>query len=503
MSMVDNSRYRPYRPDDPDRHETATGDGGVSHGDGDPLAELARLIGQDDIFAEAKRNSAPGAPRDHAPTGEYREAAQTSRWPPARWLGSDSVAKDQAFDRTAREQEPHDPHQDRRGRYVDTRVAYDTDQTQHDRYPSQPEHVGGAGYDDNHCYAAVADDGAAESYDAAVGEHSPYRMATQGVDGYESDPYYVDDRDLPPEGEEGYDARPGTRRRRGLLAMAAVLGVAVAGTAGAFGYRAWTGGSDAVSQPPIISADRAPVKLVPEAQSADVQQKKAIYDRVTDKAQASGERLVSRTEDPVDVTDATRAAVPRVVFPGPEAGPAAPMATVASPLNEPKKVKTQIIRPDNTLDPGGASPTQAPPVAPSTGATAPPSAGPAATGSRRAPAAARSARPAPDQGDAGPTGTTRPTAYRTASATPAGEAGYMVQVSSQRSEVDASASYRALQAKYPSVLGDRPAVIRRIDLHDKGIFFRAMIGPFATAEEANQLCGSLKAAGGQCLVPKN
>jgi SPOR domain len=79
----------------------------------------------------------------------------------------------------------------------------------------------------------------------------------------------------------------------------------------------------------------------------------------------------------------------------------------------------------------------------------------------------------------------------------------MVQVSSQRSEVDASASYRALQAKYPSVLGDRPAVIRRIDLHDKGIFFRAMIGPFATAEEANQLCGSLKAAGGQCLVPKN
>ena len=42
----------------------------------------------------------------------------------------------------------------------------------------------------------------------------------------------------------------------------------------------------------------------------------------------------------------------------------------------------------------------------------------------------------------------------------------MVQVSSQRNEADASASYRALQAKYPSVLGDRQAVIRRIDLHD-------------------------------------
>src|SRR5437899_2824170 len=142
MSMVDNSRYRPYRPDDPGRREAATGDGGVSHGGGDPLAELARLIGQDDLFAEVKRNSAPPAPRDRAPSGEYREAAQTSRWPPARWFGGDSVAEGQAFDRTAREPEPADPHQDWHGThqsYADTRVAYDTGHTQRDRYPPQPE----------------------------------------------------------------------------------------------------------------------------------------------------------------------------------------------------------------------------------------------------------------------------------------------------------------------------------------------------------------------------
>jgi len=489
--MVDNSRYRSYRPNDPDRHEVTIASG-VSHGDEDPLAELARLIGQDDIFAEPSRASAPRPPRDHAPAGEYRQAAQTSRWP-----DNEGVAQGRASDRTARQQGPDDPYQDRYG-YSDGRAAYDTHDAQQDRYPSQPED-GAAAYEEHH-YATAAH-GAAQSYDTAVEEHSAYRMATQGGDGYESDPYYADDREMSPEGEEEYGAHPVTRRRRGLL-IAAVLGVAAAGIAGAFGYRAWTSDSGAASPPPIISADRSPAKLVPEAQSADVQQKKAIYDRVTEKAQASAERLVSRTEDPVEVTDATKATMPRAVFPGPEAGPAAPMATAPSPLNEPKKVKTQIIRPDNAMNAGGAPPAQTP-AAPTAAATAPSPPGPTAgthRSTQRAPHPAASGT-APDQGDIGPTATARPT--RTASATPAGGTGYMVQVSSQRNEADASASYRALQAKYPSVLGDRQAVIRRIDLHDKGVFYRAMIGPFATAEEANQLCGSLKAAGGQCLVPKN
>jgi hypothetical protein len=494
--MVDNSRYRPYRPNDPDRHEAAIASG-VGHGDEDPLAELARLIGEDDVFAERSRAPAPRARRDHAPAGEFREAAQTSRWSSARWSGSEGIAQGRASDRTARQQESDDPDQDRYS-YADGRAVYGTHGAQHDRYPSQPEH-GAAAYDDYH-YATAAQ-GAAPSYDTAVEEHSAYPTATQGGDGYESDPYYADDREVPPEGEEDYDAHQVPRRRRGLL-IATVLGVAVAGIAGTFGYRAWTSDSGAASQPPTISADRSPVKLVPEAQSADVQQKKAIYDRVTDKGQASAERMVSRTEDPVDVTDATKATMPRAVFPGPEAGPAAPMATVPSPLNEPKKVKTQIIRPDNGMDTGGASSAPAP-AAPAAATTAPsppgPAAGPRRSG-QRAPHPPASGT-TPDQGDTGPTATARPT--RTASATPAGETGYMVQVSSQRNEADASASYRALQAKYPSVLGDRQAVIRRIDLHEKGVFYRAMIGPFATAEEANQLCGSLKAAGGQCLVPKN
>ena len=48
--------------------------------------------------------------------------------------------------------------------------------------------------------------------------------------------------------------------------------------------------------------------------------------------------------------------------------------------------------------------------------------------------------------------------------------GYLVQLSSQRSEGEAQSSYRALQAKFPNELGSRPPVIRRADLGSKGVY---------------------------------
>jgi cell division septation protein DedD len=85
----------------------------------------------------------------------------------------------------------------------------------------------------------------------------------------------------------------------------------------------------------------------------------------------------------------------------------------------------------------------------------------------------------------------------------AGGGGYLVQVSSQRNEADAHASYKALQGKFPGVLGSRSPVIKRADLGEKGVYYRAMVGPFVSTEEASQFCGSLKSAGGQCVVQRN
>jgi len=148
----------------------------------------------------------------------------------------------------------------------------------------------------------------------------------------------------------------------------------------------------------------------------------------------------------------------------PPAGP----ATQPVPPPEPKKVKTVPIRPDQA-----------------TGSSAAPMRAPAPT------AATPPMRLSSNQ-------TQTPPPRNTAVA-----GGFVVQVASQRSEGDAQASYRALQTKYPTVLGNRDAVIRKADLGEKGTFYRAQIGPFTSMAEASELCSSLKSVGGQCVVQKN
>jgi cell division septation protein DedD len=156
-------------------------------------------------------------------------------------------------------------------------------------------------------------------------------------------------------------------------------------------------------------------------------------------------------------------------------------------VNEPKRVKTMTIRPDS--DPTSA--TQP--------ASAPPPAG----------AATRAAAPKqqPASGPMNLTAQSEPSAKTKVASrgSPAAPAGaYVVQVSAQRTETDAQSSYRALQQKYPAVLGSREANIRRVDLGDKGgIFYRAQVGSFTTSEQATAFCDNLKAAGGQCIVQRN
>ena len=83
------------------------------------------------------------------------------------------------------------------------------------------------------------------------------------------------------------------------------------------------------------------------------------------------------------------------------------------------------------------------------------------------------------------------------------DGAYLVQVSSKKNEADAQASYRELQNKFPSVLGSRSPVIKRADLGDKGVYYRALVGPFGSKGEAVQVCKNLKTAGGQCVIQGN
>lgn len=81
--------------------------------------------------------------------------------------------------------------------------------------------------------------------------------------------------------------------------------------------------------------------------------------------------------------------------------------------------------------------------------------------------------------------------------------GYVVLVSSQRTEENAQAFYKALQSRFPNVLGSRAPIIKRADLGHNGLSYHAVVGPFDTTDEAAQFCGSLRTAGGFCVVQKN
>ena len=112
-------------------------------------------------------------------------------------------------------------------------------------------------------------------------------------------------------------------------------------------------------------------------------------------------------------------------------------------------------------------------------------------------------RPKATRAPAPPPRTRTAVASTAPSATPSAGGGSYAQVTSRRTEGEAQTEFRALQARFPTQLSGREPVIRRADLGEKGIYYRALVGPFASTEEAAQLCSSLKAAGQNCIVQRN
>lgn len=411
---------------------------------GDPLAELARLIGQADPNSNFGREARGPAPsRDtsfsHHPDDTYAVTDDNDSPPPGppSWM------------QRVREQQSHDqPHYADEAAYQshDHGDAHQADPARYDDVLYGQGHVAQIAYDQNQ-----------------YGQYAP--------------PLQL--------GEGGYDEEPEQKPRRGgLLTVAMVLALGVVGTAGAFAYRSFTGPRS--GEPPVIKADTGPTKIVPPTNQTADASGKLIYDRI---GAGGAERVVPREEQPLDVKTG---AGTRVVLPpmGQQSANAAQAALqpgargAAAPQGEePRKVRTLSIRPDQP---------EAAPVAP-------PAKQPARTQAPQTANASTGNGPvslSPPGQQAAP--------VRTASTAPiAGPGAFVVQVSSQRSEADAQSSYRALQGKYPSVLGSRQAAIRKADLGDKGVYYRAIVGPFGSSDEATRLCESLKSAGGQCNVMRN
>jgi hypothetical protein len=77
---------------------------------------------------------------------------------------------------------------------------------------------------------------------------------------------------------------------------------------------------------------------------------------------------------------------------------------------------------------------------------------------------------------------------------------YVAVVSSQRTYMDALKAYADVADKNPDVLGNKKPDVVEVDLGEKGVRFRAVVGPPGSRDSAARLCGQLKAAGSDCWV---
>ncbi len=520
----------------------------------DPLAELARLIGQSVPMNKLNRDRRPAAPE--AAEDRRGQVDQAASYP-----APDEVLRPPIDDRHATAEDEQyvrnvdpDYRADQDDRYERAAHEHPAPPSRGPRFRQEPGFAKESARDaaDGDAQEAAYQETADDWHDRSSDERDSHYQ-----DEYEDERYAADDHGY---GDE-YSEEQSTSRRSGFVFVAAIFALAVLGTAGAFAYRAMFGGPALPALPPIIKAESGPNKIIPSG-SQDGTARDA-----DDNNAASRERLVSREERPVNIPPPVTSTAPRPVstvpvFPDPpsiggpgamvgysggppsnnpamstqppappapamptttasnlSAGQASPPAAMPSvstvaPATPgmpaapgPKKIRTVTIHTDQSSAPdgtAGSSASQAvaprPGTPPPQGSNAPLSIVPPSTEASAAPARSR---PVPAQ----PAPPSKPPANETASAAPAApvatSGGYAVQVSSQRSEEEAKSSFRDLQAKYPDLLGGRTPIIRRADLGAKGIFFRTMVGPFASPDQATELCSNLKAAGGSCLVQKN
>ena len=448
-------------------------------GRSDPLAELARIVGQDDPFQSILANDGSARPRQQGASIDDLFAVRDTMTP-----GPREVPVRAPQTAHAAPSYGHETYPQGNARHQEPAYAQ-----QYAQEPA-PQHQDAYG---NEAYA--------QDYYADQAAQYP-------------DQDYDQDQDYVPVGKP--------RSRKTAIAIAAVIGAVVLGGGGAYlasGSAAITGG-----EPVLIKANNEPTKVQPQNPGGVEipNQNKQIYERAN---QNGATKVVNREEQPVDVqqtvrmngnavADATGGTVPGVSV--------KPHQTASLNLGEPRKVRTVTIRPDGTV--AGAEPPAAQPVATAAvGAMTLPQqaqAAPAhATPAPATPVQARAAASTPVAAPSTPAATPKPTpAAATPASTPApvqvaaaqptapaatdttSTGGFVVQLGLANSEAAAQTAYASYQRKYPDLQG-KPAMIRKAEVNGNTIF-RVRVGPLPK-EEASSLCSKLQGQGGQCFVAKN
>ena len=83
-----------------------------------------------------------------------------------------------------------------------------------------------------------------------------------------------------------------------------------------------------------------------------------------------------------------------------------------------------------------------------------------------------------------------------------GTSEWVVQVASVRDESDARNLWTWLERKFPNLVSSTASDIKRVDLGDKGVYYRLRVAGLADKTSAQTLCSNLKAGGQDCLVTR-
>ena len=295
--------------------------------------------------------------------------------------------------------------------------------------------------------------------------------------------------------------------RSGFRTVIAVTGLVFVTVIGALIY-SWVGVKN-TDEPIVSKADTSPVKKMAAAETEQPSSNKLIHDRLGSTDDSNNEKIVSPEEQPVDNLQ-----TPRLILPNPSAqetgrvrpdgtmenNPSSADTTPAAPAPAAKTLTApaaaQAVVPTITAWPAIRQPT--PSETSKELAESPPS---AAAAEDVATHAVRTATP--------PKPVTKPQAQPlrkakvTPSTVPSSGARFVVQVSSQKSQDSARASFPSLQARFPRVLTGYQPSIKAVTLGGRGTHYRVRVGPLASRDEASALCGRLKAAGGDCVVTRN
>jgi hypothetical protein len=342
-----------------------------------------------------------------------------------------------------------------------------------------------------------------------AGHLPPEHQAFDGHPGYnETDGEY--EEPLPEEEEP-------RRGRRGLMIVGALVGAIGLGGALAYTYKTFIATSP--SRAPLVKAtDPAANKVKPVVAGGKefAHQDKKLVNRLGEDGQRTGaadnEQQDERTSD--DPNAPRKVRIIPITPGGPQAGP----VTVGTP--PPAKAPMAPI-PGITLDVG--PPQAGPPPAAQRAQIPAPQAGPPAR--PVAPAASSqppvkivassgpvpiAAEPAPPKKVAAvvpkepaakapvvktPVAKTKETAPAQPVTATSGTNGFVAVLSSQKSRMDALKAFADLQQKYGDVLAARTPDVQEANLGEKGVWYRAVVGPPGSRDAATGVCTQLKTAG--------